>query len=263
MKLVLRRAGEGAMLFGAVLLATMSAGCTEEQTAFFIRGNIKIEAPGCIARPEGNTTLLSTGTLDVGLRLEYNASLLVGSQLAPRGDKTNLRTETMVATMTGAEIYLRNDVGELASPPFTVPATGVITPDSADGAGFGIVTTTLIPATFGLALRGIDGDVDPIVRPIGFEERRTFVAEIIVYGRTIGGLDVESSPLTYVLEACKGCVVDFPSEALVFDPAGAGSCGPSDEAQVPPCRVGQDDSVDCRVCAPEGNPYCIIPNYFE
>ena len=138
MKLVLRRAGEAATLFGAVLLATMSAGCTEETTGFYIQGNVVIDPPNAWRAPRAARRLLSTGVLDVGLTPgDYTANLLVGSQLAPRGDKTNLRTETMVTTMTGAEVRLYNDVGALETEPFTVPATGRhhtraarITPDS-------------------------------------------------------------------------------------------------------------------------------------
>jgi hypothetical protein len=256
MKLVLRRAGECATLIGAVLLGTMSAGCTDEQTSFYIQGNVKVDPPQCLARPESNSTILLVGGLDVALRRGYQAILLVGSQLAPRGDKTNLRTETMVATITGAEVHLYDDVGTLVDDPFTVPATGVIPPDSSDGPGFGVISATLIPASFGTALlMGTDGQ-----EALAYRESRTFVAEVIVFGKTIGGLDVESSQFSYVIQVCKGCIVDFPADALALDlTTGLPSCGPSDQAPVPPCGVGQDDPVDCRICAGSGNPYCVYP----
>jgi hypothetical protein len=256
MKLVLRRAGEGATLFGAVLLATMSVACTDEQTGFFIRGNVVIESPQCVARAESSSTLLLSGFLDVGLRADYEATLLVGSQLAPRGDKANLRTETMIATVTGAEVHLYDDVGALATDPFTVPATGVISPEGGDGAGFGVISAILIPASFGTSLRSDSLGPDPLEPG----EIRTFVPEVIVFGRTIGGLDVESSPFNYVVRVCEGCIVDFPADAIAVDMAGTASCAPSDMEQVAPCRVGQDDPVDCRVCAGT-NPFCLYPGY--
>jgi hypothetical protein len=259
MKLVLRRAGEVATLFGALLLATMSAGCTEETTGFYIQGNVVIDPPECLARPESSSTILLSGLLDVGLKRDYQAILLVGSQLAPRGDKTNLRTETMVATITGAEVRLYDDVGALANDPFTVPATGVIPPDSSDGPGFGVISATLIPASFGTdLLTGSGGQ-----QALGLGEIRTFVAEVIVFGETIGGLDVESAKFSYVIRACEGCIVDFPADAIVVDPAGVPSCGPAEPPDLAPCRVGQDEAVDCRMCAGTGNPYCLFPGYFE
>lgn len=258
MKLVHRSAGGGAALFGAVLFGAMSAGCTTDQTGFFILGNVALDAPQCVARAESSSTLLSSGLLDVGLKLDYEATLLVGSQLAPRGDKANLRTETMIATITGAEVHLNDDVGEPATDPFTVPAAGVITPDSADTPGFGVVTATLMPATFGNGLAGNDpGQVG-----LGPGEVRTFVAKVIVFGKTIGGLEIETAPLSYVIRACQGCLVDFPADAIQMDlTTGAAYCGAAaaDQAQVSPCRVGQDNPVDCRLCSGDGNPFCIYP----
>jgi hypothetical protein len=247
MKLVLRRSGWAA----AVLLAAASVGCTDEQTGFFILGNVSLEAPACVARADATSTLISAGVLDVALKPDYEASLLVGSQLAPRGDKANLRTETMIATITGAEVHLYRDTGELDGAAFTVPAAGVILPDSSEDPGFGVVTATLIPAATGVAL------ADELVNRA---ELRTRVAEVIVFGRTIGGLDIETAPLSYVIRVCEGCLIDFPSEAVTHDPqSNQASCSIAlDNAPLSPCRVGQDDPVDCRICQGD-NDFCLVP----
>src|SRR4051794_39204446 len=93
---------------GCLGLALLWAGsaCSSDETGLFIQGNMVRTAPDCIARPEAAATLIGVGILDVGLKLDYEASLLVASQLTPRGDKTNLRTETMVTTIEGAEVHL-------------------------------------------------------------------------------------------------------------------------------------------------------------
>jgi hypothetical protein len=255
MKWQIRSAGRGSTrsrAWSAALFGVAAIGCTDEQTGFFIRGNVKIDAPECIARAEDSATLLIGGLLDVGLRTEYVATLLVGSQLTPRGDKTNLRTETMIATITGAEVHLYTDTGapDPNSPEFTVPASGVIRPESADP-GFGVVTATLIPGAASVALAAELTDR---------EERRTRVAVVSVFGKTIGGLDLESSPFTYVITVCEGCSVDFPADAVA---TGDGSCfGSTSESETAPCRVGQDDPVDCRVCAGR-NPFCAFPGGLE
>jgi hypothetical protein len=234
-----------------VLIGGWGLGCTSEETGFFVRGNVTIEAPDCIASAEADALLISSGVLDVALRRDYQASLLVASQLAPRGDKGNLRTETMIATITGAEVHLHKDTGELDGNPFTVPANGVIPPNASNDPGFGIATATLIPADRGNELFAELAEPGQI---------RTRIAEVTVFGKTIGGLDIETAPFSYVIRVCKGCLVDFPAEALSEpDMNGVQACNaPTDQTPESPCRLGQDDPVDCRVCA-SSSDYCLIP----
>ena len=231
-----------------VLLGALGAGsgCTDEETGLFIRGNVLIEAPGCIARAEEGATLLGVGLLDVALKQDYVASLLVGSQLTPRGDKENLRTETMITTITGAEVQLFLDTGELDTE-FTVPASGVISPDSSADPGFGIIFATLIPQATGAALAA---DLQ------NRGEIRTRVAQVKVFGETVGGLEVESADIRYVIRVCEGCLVGFPASAL--DPNGACTLQTDMNIDVIPCRFGQDEPVDCRLCS-AFNSYCQTP----
>src|SRR5688572_1584851 len=205
MSLGIWRAGKS---LGVLLgISLTSWGCTDEETGFFIVGNMVIEAPDCVASPEATSTLHAGGTLDLALRGDYIASLLVGSQLAPRGDKTNLRTETMIASISGAEVQLRTATGELSTE-FTVPATGHITPNSSEEAGFGTAIATLIPASEGANIG------DELIEP---GQIATRVAEVVVFGQTLGGLDFESASLTYVIQVCRGCLVSYPPDALAAD----------------------------------------------
>jgi hypothetical protein len=230
---VFRRAVASACLLGSLLGSTA---CTDYETGFFILGTAALEAPQCGVTAEANATRLLDGALDVGLKLEYEATLLVGNQLTPRGDKENLRTETQVTTIFGAEIQLLNDTGELDTE-FTVATSGVIIPSAAEEPGFGAVNVVLIPGTSGAALAA---DItDP-------RERRTRVAKVKVFGETIGGIEVESAEYTFVITVCEGCLVDFPVEALASD----GSCTMAgDQLPVEPCRPGQDNDLDCRLCS--------------
>lgn len=229
MKHVLSRVGGGATLLAAL---AGFAGCTEEDTGLFIVGNLFREAPDCSVTADASSARLSVGILDVALAREYGASLLVGNQLTPRGDKASLRTETTVVTITGAEVLLLNDTGETDAE-FTVPASGVISPDGSDDPGFGLVLATLIPATSGQAL----------AEQVGPGQERTRVAQVKVFGETIGGVEVESSEFTYVIRVCNGCLIDFPAEARDVN----GLCTvPTDQEIEVPCVRGNDVSIDCR-----------------
>ena len=239
MKRLIRKALAGAAL--TVGFAIGGLGCADEDTSMFILGNLALEAPGCEARADSSADVLLSGALDVGIRLNYEATVLVGNQLTPRGDKENLRTETMHVTIGGAEVRLFNDDGSLNSE-FTVPATGVISPADGEAAGLGVVNVTLIPAATGLELAE---ELE------GRGAQRTLVAEVITFGDTIGGVEVESAPFTFVIRVCEGCLVDFPPESL----SGTGQCSNGlDQAGDLPCRVGQDALVDCRTCLT--NPLC-------
>lgn len=238
-----RAGGCAAALLGVV---TSSAGCADEESGFFIMGNVALDAPECVASADSGSTLLLTGLLDVALRPEYEATLLVGSQLTPRGDKANLRSETMIATITGAEVRLFRDTGELDTE-FTVPASGVIRPEAGAEAGFGIVTATLIPAATGVALAAEINNSSEV---------RTRVARVVVFGTTIGGLDVETSPWSYVVRVCEGCLVDFPAGTL--DPVAGCIPDAQGQAATSGCRFGQDEGVDCRTCT-GSNDFCTFP----
>jgi hypothetical protein len=239
---------------GVVLLGVwaVGGGCTDEETGFFIQGNVALVAPACVATAESTASMIGTGLLDVALRLDYQASLLVGSQLTPRGDKANLRTETMITTINGAEVQLFNDTGELDTE-FTVPAFGTIYPNTSAEPGFGIITATLIPAGSGLLLAEELTDRSRVI---------TRVAQVKVFGKTLGGLEVESSDLRYVIRVCEGCLIDFPSNTLVQGEDGVLRCIAGANAAAPqePCRTGQDDPIDCRSCS-SFNAFCNDPNF--
>jgi hypothetical protein len=222
------------------LLVCSGLGCTDDESGLFIQGNVKLTAPACEARAEATSTLLIGGTLDVALKYDYDATLLVGSQLTPRADKKNLRTETMIAVVDGAEVHLFKDDGS-PDTAFTVPASGVIRPDPSNEAGYGIISATLIPQKTGFDLAAM----------MQRGEVATRVAEVKVFGKTVGGLDVQSATLRYVIKVCVGCLIDYPPAALQN-----GQCVKQlDQNPELPCFFGQDEVVDCRSCA-ASNPYC-------
>jgi hypothetical protein len=246
MKQVLRRTGAGvAVLLG---ISLTSLGCTDEETGFYIIGNSAIEPPDCVAGADSGNTMLARGALDVGLTPEYVANWLVASQLTPRGDKVNLRTETMVATLSGVEVHL---TGGAEVEEYTVPAAGTIQPEGSDAPGLGIAIATLIPAAIGVQL------AEELTDPA---QRITRVAEVRVFGKTIGGIEFETAPFSYEVRVCEGCSVEFPAEALVLDPeSGLLVCNAAfDTAPEPGCFPGQDGPSDCRLCSGT-NAYCQTP----
>ncbi len=84
------------------------------------------------------------------------------------------------------------------------------------------------------------------------------MARVVVSGTTLDGARVKSPAFSFPIAVCTGCLVDYPLGA--DDPALPGyQCTVGDSATSIdwPCRKGQDDLVDCRLCG--GIPLCQAP----
>jgi hypothetical protein len=96
----------------------------------------------------------------------------------------------------------------------------------------------IIPASIGVDLReSLEGE--------GLGSSVTVVAEVRVFGHTLGGDEIESAIFNFPIDVCYGCLVAFPLEAVEN-----GSCLNATEAapDFDGCRAGQDDPIDCRAC---------------
>lgn len=223
---------------GVGFVALCSQGCADNESMLFVRAVLAIEPPDCLAEPDPNSTFRSAGTLDVAFGSSYVAPLLIGNQLVRRGSKNQLRTESSRITLKGAEVTVLDDQDNSLAE-FTVPGSGFVDPGVGEEAGYGIMGAELVPPGLSLA----DG--------------QRIVVEVRVFGDTLGGEEIESSTLRYPIYVCNGCTVSFPADA--DDPVQPGyQCStakpPTDDE---PCRIGQDDAVDCRYCL--GSPACQAP----
>jgi hypothetical protein len=228
-------------LVGGGALATQ--GCEENESSLFIVGVLAIEETDCILTPEGNSLLRTSGVLDVSLRSSYTAGLLVGSQLTQRGSRDQLRTETARLSLRGAEVRLERSTGGVIAE-YTTIGTGFVHPAGGAEPGYGWMSVDLIPAG----------------APIG---EGLLVANVRVFGDTLGGDEIESNEYPYPIYVCNGCLVSYPVEAAdttqgpgVYLCAVRGEDTPVSEGQV--CRLGQDVGVPCTDCAAQ-SAVCLDP----
>jgi len=191
--------------------------------------------------------------MDLMLTSEYYADLLVGSQLVQRGSSDNVRAESSRVALYEAEVHVKTPDGtELGA--YTVPGNGFVDPGTSTTPGWGIFETILVDAATSVAVLGklcesnigcTGGVPTQRLTRIG-----RIVAEVTVFGRTLGGTEVESGPFQFPIETCFGCLVNFPPEAS--DP----SLNPPRNCQAltavtttgSSCNLGQDLPVDCRKC---------------
>lgn len=235
---------------GLGTLALGSSGCADNDSMMFVRQVIAVVAPECIAKADTGGLFRTSGTLDTLFSFRYDAALLVGNQLTKRGDRDQLRTETSRVALRGSEVRLL-DTSERLIAEFTVPGSGFVDPASGDTPGYGVMGTTLIPQN--IAQQFSASGSGPV----------TIIANVRVFGETLGGEDVESAELSFPITVCTGCLISFPTEA--DDPVRSGyQCTLPDEPLTDEgnqqCVFGQDDGYDCRLCCAKfgntlpGNP---------
>jgi hypothetical protein len=229
-----------ALAIGA--LVPLAGGCAENDTTMYVEGILATSPPDCDVVGSPGSTPLYRGTLDVAFAHDYQAAVLIANQLTPRGAKSQLRTETQGVLLEGAEVRLTTAQGALLDE-FTVPTGGFVGVDRSNTPGYGAAMVTLIPP-------GRGQDLEDELSESGRGASRTLIASVRVFGKTLGGVEITSGAYTLPIDVCYGCLISFPLDAVVPNAAGRGVCSENaDQAPDPGCFFGQDDMIDCRLCA--------------
>jgi hypothetical protein len=207
----------------------------------------------CIYLADPTAEFLAEGTLDVDVRDSYQATLLVGSQMLARGDSLNTRAESNRVHLNGAVVDITNPDGSDINS-FTSTGTGFVDPQTANASSFGLLAVTVIDAATSAKIGGqLSANGTP----------KLVLANIKAFGKTLGGVDVETGQFQFPIRVCKGCLITF---ALGDDPATPGrdcnlplssstATAGSTSTSIPvPCNLGQDEVVDCRLCVSNRTP---------
>lgn len=208
---------------GGIFMLGLIAGapsCADNDSSIFIR-QVQFQAAtdDCIVSPDTDSTFLSRGVIDTSLTSSYSAWLLVGNQLSPRGNSQTLRPETSRVHLYEAEVTLFSfDSTELAA--YSQPITGFADPTTSSEPGYGLANVQL---------------VDPSAIP-NLPDNQTIVARVKVFGRTLGGIEVETGYWDFPIEVCSGCLAtnrcQLPKDC--------------DAECIFVCNPGQDVGLDCR-----------------
>lgn len=209
-------------------------GCQDNESMVFIRGALRGEPGNCELSADESATLLTNGVLDTVFGSPYGMALLVGNQMASRGQKTRARTETSNVLLEGAEVSLRRPNGDLVNRAFTAPGTGFVPVGSGEGTGYGVMSIVAIPWDY----------VDDIVS--NDSGGGYVIAEVKAFGTTLGGQEVESGVFKFPISVCRGCLIRYPANLMTTS-----GCTASKDEETLPCRLGQDDPINCSICAYE------------
>jgi len=185
---------------------------------------------------------LSVGTLDLAFTRQYNAILLLGNTLIPPRSASRDPVEPEF-NVEGAIVQVTDADGNLLDD-YTVLGVGFLQDASGGQPGIGTFETTLVS----------QAAADKLGTFSGTKRLTSFVK---VFGHSSGGTFAESGEVPFAIDACVGCLVVFPPDA--DDPASATqpNCdlSSSSDAITPPCILGQDQPIDCRLCASTNAPF--------
>ena len=234
----------------AVSIVAVSA-CVANDGSMFIQGVLAPPASGadgtCVYSPTAAGPFISVGTLDVALGSQYIPTLLVANQLVARGSSSESRVETNRVQIQGSIVRITLTDTSLGIPErsYTVPSAGFVDVSSGGTPGYGSITTVLVdPDTTNALRQKLGGIGSGLIRLLIY---------VKVYGTTTGGAHVETGEYQFPVNACFGCLVNFPPDSVdTAQPQpnckGGTTGGSGGGALTKPCVRGQDQSIDCRLC---------------
>jgi hypothetical protein len=219
-----------------------NAGCADSDSMIYVRqvqARLQSGTSVCNADNSPSSPALGSGVLDVQYRSQYTAALLVGSQLVPRGSSTDLRTETARVMIEGTIVHALDDTGNVIWGPVSVPGSGFIEPATDTTPSYGLTETTLFQASAALSA---DLQANPRTRHL--------TAVVKVFGKTLGGTQIESGEWQFPLTICFRCLIAFPigTSVSTTPPGDCDNGAPTGVDVASPCNPGQDDTLDCRAC---------------
>jgi hypothetical protein len=243
--------GRASFVAGAALFAlAMTPACAENDVSLFIRNAMappQSRANGrCLYTADPGQPMIAGGVVDFAIRDNYVVSLLVGSQLTPRGDQTQVRSESNRTHLNGAVVKLTDANGGLIRE-YTSLTSGFVDVSQGATATYGIADVTALDAP---ALAAASSGIEP-------GDSRLVVANIKVFGKTLGGVDVETGEFQFPIHVCNRCLLDFSTgddpavegrDCNLNANAGGAAGGATGTAQVIPCHPGQDELTPCQLC---------------
>ena len=226
--------------------------CAKNESTLFVRDVKQVSGDNCAATADETSPAWLSGVLDVAIRLEYDATLLIGSQLVEQGDPLTLRTETSKVQLYATDVQVLDEDGNVYAyadangdhtAEFSTPSAGFVNASAGNATAYGLIGATLIDYNTASDLRA---QLNQPTHP-----ERSLVASVVVHGRTLGSNELVTAPFTVPIRVCYGCLVSFPPDAIEDNPKYPPvNCRNTQAAtdKLVGCRLGQDEVVPCTQC---------------
>lgn len=224
----------GTALLFTLALGLGAFGCADNESSLFIEGVLNISSSDCVARPDAEAEFISRGILDTAFAEGYVAAVQVGNQVTQQGNREKLRTETSRIHLEGVTGSVFDVLG--GEHAFEAIGTGFVHPAAGTEPGLAAMFVNLVNAD----------NIDEIAAA----GQGQMVVRFRVFGRTLGGKEIESGDFDYPIEICEGCLIDYPIGANTGS-ATDYECGADapESQEVNVCHYGQDQRFPCTACA--------------
>lgn len=238
--------------FAAIsMFALAAAGCAEEGPSAYIDFNL-VPDQECIYSADGDVTFFGVGRYDISTSgrpaldtgycaRSYFLHLRVNSALRKNADEPLGRAEPNVLQINQVEVTLR-DVGTGAvidftrgsttlPNPFLVTTTISLEPSDGDEPSRNVASFEAIPSSYAPLLNNFVGG--------------QVLAEVQLYGTTLGDVNVDFKPYSYPIQICEGCLSLCEDMDLI-------QRGRTREDVIPDNVCDDDAGADGRVCIDPG-----------
>ena len=234
------------MLAGVAALLTQG-GCADNNQSFYVVANGQPDNSCLVSAQEGGPTR-SSGVLDLLVGTSYNLYPLLknvmSSSLTMHGfNEADGRLEAHNVYVKKAIVDLSYDPNIMLSDS-TAKHREITISGTVGVSGIAAITVELIDAQLVARLNSkIPQRSETEPRPGG-----GIVADVQIEGVMGDGTAISSNVFSFPLRVCRGCLLDYPLDA--DNPATTElDCSMQGEVEpVVPCRMGQDEPVDCRLC---------------
>jgi len=187
-------------------LASLLAACAPEGTSAYVSKNLILDS-SCKVNID-DTEFLAVGLYDIagsttmrnrGCGRSYYMHLVVNSSLKANANSATGRAEPNVLQITEAEVSLIDIEQQGLVPfknslpnPFRVKANITLQPTTSSDPTMGEVPIETIPVGYASGLSGF--------------VNQQIMAEVKIFGTTLGDVDVDFRPFSFPINICQGCL---------------------------------------------------------
>ncbi len=196
------------------MLTVPHLGCSADEGVSFYISQQTLPDDNCAFQL--SNLFITSGTLDLSLTKSYSLYPMFNNQLFTRTASNTLSSaDTTKVQIEGARVTILDINRKPIYAEYTVPGTTLVPSATQEGPGRAIGELQVIPESKGNELETKPG------------AGNTVFLSIVAFGKTLGGLDVESGAFLWPVQVCNCCLR-------------TGLPKPSDYTA---CLVGQDRAV--------------------